>query len=165
MNKLDLKSYLQNAYALRCISIRSFVQQQPVREDRPGARMPQPRRFFRPRAIKKMTIEMERPFVWPPAIEDFAPWDKDRFDGAREAQKEQQAEMQRGQEGNPKGLLGAKEKEDRAVLRKQAEKLLKGERRWVGGGGGAARSGGALAVGDLSRDQEGWEEVEAEQKV
>jgi large subunit ribosomal protein L23 len=38
---------------------------QKLRQDKPGAKRPSPRKWFRPRSIKKMTIEMERPFVWP----------------------------------------------------------------------------------------------------
>jgi hypothetical protein len=38
---------------------------QKLRQDKPGAKRPKPRQWFRPRSVKKMLIEMERPFVWP----------------------------------------------------------------------------------------------------
>ncbi len=71
MNKLDIRDYLYHAYGVTVLSVRSFVQQQKVRHDKPDAERPRPRRWFRPRAIKRMTVEMERPFVWPEEPEDF----------------------------------------------------------------------------------------------
>lgn len=73
LNKLDLKDYLYHAYDVRVLSVRSYVQQQPVRQDRPGAIDPKPRRWFRPRAIKKMTVHLEKGFVWPEEPKDYKP--------------------------------------------------------------------------------------------
>jgi large subunit ribosomal protein L23 len=73
LNKLDIRDYLFHAYGVRVISVRSYVQQMPVRQDKPGAIRPQQRRWFRPRAFKKMTIEMDKPFVWPDEPDDFTP--------------------------------------------------------------------------------------------
>jgi large subunit ribosomal protein L23 len=56
---------------VRALSVRSSIKQQPLRgvpED--------PRRLFRPESKKYMTIEMDRPFVWPKEPEDFTPWGK-----------------------------------------------------------------------------------------
>lgn len=47
------------------VGVRSYIQLQKLRQDRPGAIRISPRKWFRPRSIKKMTVEMEKPFVWP----------------------------------------------------------------------------------------------------
>ena len=44
LNKLDLKDYLYNLYGVQVLSVRSYVQQARVRQDKPGARLPKPRR-------------------------------------------------------------------------------------------------------------------------
>jgi large subunit ribosomal protein L23 len=44
---------------------------QKVVQDKPKAKRPAPRRWFRPRSIKKMMVEMDQPFVWPKEPEDF----------------------------------------------------------------------------------------------
>lgn len=71
MNKLDLRDYLFHAYNIRVHSVRSFIQLQKIRQDKPNALRAKPRRWFRPRSIKKMMVEMERPFVWHEAPENF----------------------------------------------------------------------------------------------
>jgi large subunit ribosomal protein L23 len=65
LNKLDLRDYLWHAYGVPVISVRSYIQLQKMRQDKPNASRPAPRRWYRPRSIKKMTVEMDRPFVWP----------------------------------------------------------------------------------------------------
>lgn len=80
-NKLDLKDYLYHAYNVPVLSVRSYVQQQRVRQDKPGAKLPKQARWYRPRSIKKMTIEMADlpgggPFVWPDEEEDLEPYDQ-----------------------------------------------------------------------------------------
>ena len=80
-NKLDLKDYLYHVYNVPVISIRSYIQQQRVRQDKPEAKLPKQRRWYRPRSVKKMTVEMGAvsdglegtgggPFVWPAEEED-----------------------------------------------------------------------------------------------
>jgi large subunit ribosomal protein L23 len=71
LNKLDLRDYLYNCYGVRVLGVRSYIQQQKVRQDKPGAKRPAPRRWYRPRAVKKMLVEMESPFVWPEEPESF----------------------------------------------------------------------------------------------
>jgi large subunit ribosomal protein L23 len=78
LNKLDLRDYLWNAYGIPVVGVRSYIQQQKIRQDKPGVERIAPRRWFRPRSIKKMTVEMARPFVWPPeptgeALEKYVP--------------------------------------------------------------------------------------------
>jgi large subunit ribosomal protein L23 len=43
---------------------------QKLRQDKPNAKRPKPRKWFRPKSIKKMMVELERPFVWPEAPEN-----------------------------------------------------------------------------------------------
>jgi len=57
---------------VRALRVRAFVEQQKVRQDKPGAKRPRERRWYRPRAIKRMTVEMEKPFVWPEEPEDYS---------------------------------------------------------------------------------------------
>ena len=72
INKLDMKSYLLNAYGVRVRAVRSYVQQQRVRQDKPTAKRVSPRRWYRPRSIKKMTVEMDMAFAWPDEVDDFS---------------------------------------------------------------------------------------------
>ena len=52
------------------------MQQQKVREGKPSARWPQRNQWYRPRATKKMTVELARdgpgqgPFVWPEELKE-----------------------------------------------------------------------------------------------
>ncbi|KAL8873991.1 MAG: hypothetical protein Q9174_000616 [Haloplaca sp. 1 TL-2023] len=123
-NKLDLKDYLYNLYSIPCLSIRSYVQQSRVRADKPSARNPKQNRWFRPRAKKRMTIEMPAtmPFVWPEAPTDLKAWDKETHEKAMGEQEEE--EKRRGYEG--KNMP----KPDRGSLKEQAEELLRGKKVW-----------------------------------
>jgi hypothetical protein len=47
------------------LKVRSYVQQMRVQSDQMG-------RKYRPKSIKKMTVEMDKPFVWPEEPEDFS---------------------------------------------------------------------------------------------
>ena len=66
-NKLDLRDYLFHAYGVTVLRVRSYVEQQRVQSKGKAAR-----RWYRPRAIKKMTVEMDKPFVWPEEPTDFS---------------------------------------------------------------------------------------------
>ncbi|KAL8712966.1 MAG: hypothetical protein Q9220_002826 [cf. Caloplaca sp. 1 TL-2023] len=127
LNKLDLRDYLYHLYNIRTLSIRSYVQQSRVRQDKPSARMPKRHRWYRPRATKKMTVEMlaSEPFVWPEPPTDFGPWDKETSERAEKEREMEQKVM--GYEG--KRL----EKQDGGALRRQAEELLAGRKAWKAG--------------------------------
>lgn len=71
INKLDLRDYLFHAYGVRVRGVRSYIQQQKIRQDKPGAIRIAPRKWYRPRSIKKMLVEMEKPFVWPEEPENY----------------------------------------------------------------------------------------------
>lgn len=84
-------------------------------------------RWYRPRATKKMTVELSRasgPFIWPAEPTDFSAWSKNVYDTSA---REKEAEEKRISPD-----AATLEKEDGAVLRRQAERLLRGEERWRG---------------------------------
>jgi large subunit ribosomal protein L23 len=54
---------------VRVKGVRSYIQQQKVRQDKPGAKRPAQRRWYRPRAIKRMIVELEEPFI--PILKSF----------------------------------------------------------------------------------------------
>ncbi|KAI9872188.1 MAG: hypothetical protein M1830_001927, partial [Pleopsidium flavum] len=122
LNKLDIKDYLYHVYSIRCLSVRSYVQQQRVRHDKPSAKAPKARRWYRPRSIKRMTVEMERAFVWPDTPEDFSPWEKDTYDAANKAQEREQASYQ------PDAVQ--KPTTERRSIAEQAQALLEGKEKW-----------------------------------
>lgn len=74
LNKLDMRDYLWHAYGVKCNNVRSFVQQQKLRQDDPARKRAMPRRWYRGASIKKMTVEMDRPFAWPEEPEDWTPY-------------------------------------------------------------------------------------------
>ena len=129
MNKLDLRDYLYHAYSVRTIAIRSYVEQQPVRQGKPNAIMPRIKNWYRPRSVKKMTVELEEPFVWPAepkGEEELAPWSHETFHAS---QKENELY------GERRGRLADAlfSQQDRNDMRVQAKKLLSGEEKWKAG--------------------------------
>jgi large subunit ribosomal protein L23 len=71
LNKLDMRDYLFHAYGIRVHGVRSYIQMSKLTQDKPGSKRPKPRKWFRPKSIKKMMVEMERPFVWPEEPKEF----------------------------------------------------------------------------------------------
>ncbi|EON61183.1 hypothetical protein W97_00395 [Coniosporium apollinis CBS 100218] len=122
LNKLDLRDYLYNAYGVKVLSVRSFVAQSPVRQDKPDAERPKPRKWYRERAKKYMVAELERPFVWPDVPEDFSPWDKETHDAA---EKEQEAFRETMMPDASTRAPGGRD-----TLAEQARRLLEGKERW-----------------------------------
>ncbi|KAI9705410.1 MAG: hypothetical protein M1836_006165 [Candelina mexicana] len=122
LTKIDVRDYIYHAYGIKALNVRSFVQQQKVRQGKPSSLKPAARQWFRPRAIKKMTVEMERPFVWPDEPEDFEPWDKKTYDAAQESQKAEREKYSLKATQNPP--------EDRETIAEQARRLLTGKERW-----------------------------------
>lgn len=118
LNKLDIRDYLYNVYDVRALGVRSYVQQQKVKL-RPQS---QTRAMYRPRAIKKMFVELEKPFVWPEEPKTFEDWDKKTFDAAQEDQKAMMDTI------NPESKK--KPSKDRLSMREQAKLLLDGEEEW-----------------------------------
>ncbi|RDW69839.1 hypothetical protein BP6252_08859 [Coleophoma cylindrospora] len=123
LNKLDIRDYLWNVYGVPVLSVRSYIQQQKIRQDKPGAKRPSPRRWYRPRSIKKMTIEMEQPFAWPEAPGSFEEWDKDTFDAANKDREEQEKQFRPDSRKEPT--------KERKSIAEQAKALLEGKQKWV----------------------------------
>ncbi|KAF2496268.1 hypothetical protein BU16DRAFT_485826 [Lophium mytilinum] len=119
-SKLDLRDYLYHAYGLRTDKIRSYVQQQRVQHDRPDATMPQQNKWFRPKAIKHMTVEMDKPFLWPEDPDNWEPWSKEIFN-----------ELQQNANDRDKPATRVKAaKMEGDTLATQARELLEGKKRW-----------------------------------
>jgi len=72
INKLDLRDYLKNVYNVDVYNVRSFIVQQKLQRTRPAS--PGTVDYWRPRAIKKMTVELVKPFVYPAEPEDLSPY-------------------------------------------------------------------------------------------
>jgi large subunit ribosomal protein L23 len=72
LNKLDLRDYLYNAYGIEVRGVRSYIQQQKLTQGKPSAQRQVPRQWHRPRSIKRMTVEMVKPFVWPEEPKDLS---------------------------------------------------------------------------------------------
>ncbi|KAI5197910.1 hypothetical protein E4T39_07036 [Aureobasidium subglaciale] len=126
MNKLDLRDYLFHAYNVRVVSVRSYIDQQKVTQGRPNAPKQQIKRWFRPRAIKKMTVELESPFVWPalPAQEELNEnWSTDTY---KEAQKDNDRYAER------RGRLADAwvDRDERKSMKEQAKALLERKEQW-----------------------------------
>jgi large subunit ribosomal protein L23 len=100
-SKFDLRDYLYHAYNVRALSIRSYIHQQPVRDHTSA-----PRSFFRPDAKKYMTIEMDKPFVWPAEPESWDKWmEKGREEPAKAGSRQRAEEKLEVQEMEEKRVL------------------------------------------------------------
>lgn len=71
---MDIRDYLFHAYGVRIFSARSFIHQTKPSVD------PQTRRIVQAKSSKHMTVELERPFVWPRKPADMTPWEKEKYD-------------------------------------------------------------------------------------
>ncbi|TAQ88787.1 hypothetical protein B7494_g2883 [Chlorociboria aeruginascens] len=123
LNKLDLRDYLYNCYGIQVLGVRSYIQIQKLTQDKPSARRPKPRKWFRPRSIKKMTVEMELPFAWPEEPKDFDQWDKSTYDAASEYRKDYESKFSPKHKQEPTV--------DRKSISEQAKAMLKGEDSWA----------------------------------
>ncbi|KAJ5370862.1 54S ribosomal protein [Penicillium cataractarum] len=91
-NKLDLRDYLQNLYGVGVVSVRSYIEQQPItRMTRDGRNVGA---WRRPQAQKRMTVELREPFVYPEEPKDLSPWEKSSWDASEKWQKKMQKQMQ-----------------------------------------------------------------------
>jgi len=126
LNKLDLRDYLYHAYNVKVLNVRSFIKQKRVTQGRQAADIrPTPNQWYRHQATKKMTVEMDKPFVWPPEFTDkeLQDWHKDTFEKAETAQNEWMEQF--GQTADT-----FKNKTQREKMREQAQKLLSGQQKW-----------------------------------
>lgn len=121
-NKLEMRNYMRNVYNVEALRIRSYVQQQKVtRERRDGRQGYGPLR--RPKSLKRMTIEMEDPFVWPEHPKDQSPWEKDQFFSHQKYGKELQ-------EANHPSASSKPVKDQAETFEKQAKELAEGKATW-----------------------------------
>ncbi|CAD6446412.1 85fc0672-98e5-4fbe-9ee6-0dcaafcfb538 [Sclerotinia trifoliorum] len=123
LNKLDMRDYLWNAYGIEVRAVRSYIQAQKLKEGKPGQKIPTPRKWFRPRSIKRMMVEMERPFVWPEEPKDLSPWDKEGLKKRQEQEQELQAEQYPDAKQKPS--------KERLSIAEQARKILQGKEKWA----------------------------------
>ncbi|KAM0717368.1 hypothetical protein Q7P37_007220 [Cladosporium fusiforme] len=130
-SKLDLRDYLYHAYNVRINSVRSYVKLQRITQGKEfkthptdeGYVRPQYKRWHRPPSIKHMTVELEEPFQWPKAPEEFTDFNQDQNQAYNEQTKEMQAKS--GSTGDT--LVN----EDRRIaMREQAKALLEGKAKW-----------------------------------
>ncbi|KAK3677946.1 mitochondrial 54S ribosomal protein YmL41 [Recurvomyces mirabilis] len=129
-SKLDLRDYLYHAYDIRIgPSIRSYVQQSAIRQGQvKDPARPQYKRWHRPRATKRITVELERPFVWPKMPEDLGEWKPVENKMAGVEQQGMQERM-----GGASDAFAVEEGRRRG-MREQARALLEGREKWRPGG-------------------------------
>jgi large subunit ribosomal protein L23 len=128
-SKLDLRDYLFHAYNVRINGVRSYVKLQRVTQGKPfmvdgnAYARPQYKRWHRPPSIKKMTVELERPFVWPEVPLDMSDFNQKQVQNYNEETKAIQEKQ---------GSLGDTmiNEERRLSMREQAKALLEGKAKW-----------------------------------
>ena len=133
-----MRDYLFHAYNVTTKAIRSYVP--PVRVER-RLRLSKPgqRRRYRPQGIKKMTVQLEQPFVWPEGPdpekpEEWRPWDRARYReqlGLPRDEVEEKAEKwEKKLEKTHVKSHESHEREGRSDLRRLAEEYLTGKKQW-----------------------------------
>ncbi|PQE05254.1 mitochondrial ribosomal subunit L23 protein [Rutstroemia sp. NJR-2017a BVV2] len=122
LNKLDLRDYLYNAYGIEVRGVRSYIQQQKLTQGKRYAVRQTPRQWFRPRSIKRMTVEMVKPFVWPEEPKDLSAWDQEQWKKRQEMEKGTRESYQPDARQRPNN--------ERLSIAQQAKALLQGEDEW-----------------------------------
>ena len=136
LNKLDLKDYLWNAYGIPVLSVRSYIQHQPVKNMKTLPNGEMIRKWNRPNPIKKMTVEMGKReegkngrggglFVWPDMLKEdqLEPWDKDLYDAAS-------LQQMHGYKEGVGQLAHRFEQPGRQSVAEQARRLKEGKDEW-----------------------------------
>lgn len=70
-----------------------------------------------------MTVELERPFVWPEALEEYSAFNQDQQTGYDEMQKK----TEKQNSGTGDTMIN---EERRTAMREQAKALLEGKAKW-----------------------------------
>lgn len=73
-NKLDTKDYLKSVYNVDVVHVRSYTVENTLRR----AKHPNARKegaYYRPKAEKRMKVQLVEPFQWPAEIKDFSEYD------------------------------------------------------------------------------------------
>ncbi|KAI0132513.1 hypothetical protein BJ170DRAFT_250979 [Xylariales sp. AK1849] len=126
-NKLDIRDYLLNAYGVSTIGVRSHIAQRPPRLSEFTGRI------GRPPPIKYMTVELEKPFVFPKEPDENAKekWHSEEMTNRIKMEKTME---ERKKAFRLKGELTSPAKTkrsiDRNMLAKQASDLLSGKTVW-----------------------------------
>lgn len=117
-----MRDYLFHAYNIRVFSIRSFIKYDKVqRHQWTEGIFRSPRGYYRPKGTKKMTVEMDKPFIWPEAPTDLEPW-------SHEIGRLQAEFMENHTQTFTRESLQTPNAE-RSTLREQAKALLEGKNR------------------------------------
>ncbi|KAK5112612.1 hypothetical protein LTR62_003927 [Meristemomyces frigidus] len=127
-SKLDLRDYLHNAYQLRISpAIRSYISQSKIRQGQTNnPSRPQYKRWHRPRATKRMTVEMEQPFVWPEAPKGNALKDWNPAESKMGTMEQEEMQERMGGASDARAVGETRRK----AMREQAKALLEGRQRW-----------------------------------
>ncbi|KAJ6184538.1 hypothetical protein N7519_005839 [Penicillium mononematosum] len=122
-NKFDLRSYLWHLYGVGTLSIRSYVQAQPItRISRDGKGFGP---WRRPKSQKRMTVELKEPFVYPEEPKDLTPWEHESWSKAEKWQIDQQ------EKENPRPNKGEEpDQQLRDAYKEQAKALLENKETW-----------------------------------
>ncbi|KAJ5690290.1 54S ribosomal protein [Penicillium macrosclerotiorum] len=122
-NKLDMRDYLENLYGVGVVSVRSYIEQQPITRIARDGRSLGPWR--RPQAQKRMTVELREPFIFPEEPTDLSPWEKESWDTSekwqRKMQKQNQQAAHAAQEPNT---------DLRKAFKEQAKQLKENSAEW-----------------------------------
>ncbi|TLD26438.1 hypothetical protein PspLS_04727 [Pyricularia sp. CBS 133598] len=80
-NKLDLRDYLYHCYNVEVRSVRSFIQQSPIKDTEGFDRNGRPMRSkkMRPQSKKFMIVELVKPFMPPSVPQDKTAWELRNF--------------------------------------------------------------------------------------
>jgi large subunit ribosomal protein L23 len=125
LHKLDLRDYLWNCYGVSVKSVRSYIMLQKLTHGKPWHLTTSPRQWHRPRSKKKMTVEMDKPFVWPAEPVDLEMWDKSVFEGTRK-EREVYSKLHYPDKSKYKPR-------DEGSIASQAKELLKDPVQWTTG--------------------------------
>ncbi|TLS28876.1 hypothetical protein PpBr36_01009 [Pyricularia pennisetigena] len=80
-NKLDLRDYLYHCYNVEVRSVRSFIQQSPIKSsDGVINGRPKQSKKMRPQSKKFMIVELVKPFMPPSTPQDLSPWELENQD-------------------------------------------------------------------------------------
>ncbi|KAH8680922.1 hypothetical protein BX600DRAFT_445346 [Xylariales sp. PMI_506] len=126
-NKFDIRDYLLHAYGVSSVSVRSHIAQRPPRVS------PFTGRVGRPPPIKYMTVELEKPFVWPaePTEKETEQWHSEEMKKRIDMEKRFEASREHlVKKGNLSSPAHSKRSEDRRLLEKQARDILSGKVKW-----------------------------------
>ncbi|ELQ45056.1 hypothetical protein OOU_Y34scaffold00022g44 [Pyricularia oryzae Y34] len=132
-NKLDLRDYLYHCYNVEVRSVRSFIQQSPIKDretDIGRNGRPMGVKKMRPQSKKFMIVELVKPFMPPSAPQDLSPWEFETFE-ARQVEVDRMEEYTEAMQKKP-GVspLRLPVTSSRILQAQQAQALRKGGVDW-----------------------------------